>query len=102
MINFKTTETVHRLIGDLVVAFAANRDGIDRLTLAMDITACHLNGCPLDLEAMHDAVFPAHTEYADSVWHDIAGIHAHIDRDTGRLDHGFSPRFGLKTPPGGK
>lgn len=53
----------------------------------MDLTACHANGCPLDLEAM--LTWPHDFDLA----HDIHGIERHIDRDTGVLRDFFLPRF---------
>ena len=59
----------------------------DRRVHAMDLTACHLNGCPLKLGAMVDGDIA-------SVAHDIFGINQHLDRTTGQIDDAkFSPRF---------
>lgn len=55
----------------------------------MNIIACHLNGCPLDLQRLLDA---DDFNFAN----DISGIDRHIDRDTGRLLHHFLPRHALK------
>lgn len=56
-----------------------------RQALTMDLTACHANGCPIDLAKLLDA---------DDVTfgHDITGIQRHIDRRTGRLRRAFGPR----------
>jgi hypothetical protein len=57
----------------------------DRLSLAMDLTATHANGCPMDfakLLAADDFNFK----------HDIVGIVNHIDRRTGELTDHFFPR----------
>lgn len=54
--------------------------------LNMDITACHLNGNPIDLDALlaaDDANFG----------HDVFGIIRYIDRTNGKLTDCFSPRF---------
>lgn len=58
----------------------------DRLSVEMDITACHRNGCALDLArllAADDANFG----------HDVFGISRYIDRDTGQLTDHFLSRF---------
>lgn len=60
--------------------------GADVLSLTMDITACHCNGCPLDLTR-----FLAADDF--NFAHDFAGIHRHIDRTTGKLGDCFLPRF---------
>lgn len=56
------------------------------LTLLMDLTAVHANGCPLRLNDLLEA------PDADFV-HDVFGIISKIDRDTGRLTDCFLPRF---------
>jgi hypothetical protein len=59
---------------------------LNAMDLNMDITACHLNGNPLRLTDMlkdDDLNF----------MHDVHGIQRHIDRTTGKLKNGFSPRF---------
>lgn len=56
---------------------------------AMNITACHLNGNPLDLLrllAADDFNFA----------HDIFGIDRHIDRKTGKLPNCFSPQYSAR------
>ncbi|HAX18412.1 MAG TPA: hypothetical protein DCY00_07455 [Actinobacteria bacterium] len=61
---------------------------IDKLTLEMDISAAHSNGCRLDLEKLlkaPDADF----------FHDIVGICNNIDRNTGKLGNLFLPRCAL-------
>lgn len=64
------------------------RDPIDRLALDMDITAAHLNGCPLKLAELLEA--------RDSDFlHDIAGIARHLDRKTGKLTDCFVPRYAV-------
>lgn len=69
-----------------IVERADNRFEVeDKLSMTMDLTACHLNGCPLDLEklvAADDA----------TLIHDVWGITAYLDRTTGRLTKQFLPR----------
>lgn len=62
----------------------------DTLSVEMDITACHLNGCPLRLGALLEAE-------AASFAHDVGGIIANLDRETGRLRNHFQPRFARPT-----
>ena len=57
----------------------------DTMTLSMDLTACHRNGCPLKLAELEQA------DISDFV-HDVAGITQHIDRVTGELGGCFLPR----------
>lgn len=59
----------------------------DRLSLAMDLSAADgVNGNPrLDFEALM-------TADDDTFLHDIAGIYANLDRETGELGGRFTPR----------
>ena len=61
----------------------------DRMSLTMDITATHGNGCPLRLGELLEAD-------ALNFAHDIAGIRFHINRETGRLEGFFLPRFAAR------
>lgn len=86
-INFKATRKDYRTIQDIADR-AVRLTDLDRLTLEMDITAVHLNGCPLDLIAL--------LAFRDfDFLHDIYGIHNCIDRKTGKLQRCFSPRCSL-------
>jgi hypothetical protein len=62
------------------------RYGMDRLAITMDLTACHLNGCKLDLDGLLAA-----KEF--DLIHDVSGIMHHIDRKTGMLLDCFLPRY---------
>lgn len=55
----------------------------------MDLTATHLNGNPLDLDAML-------TGRKFDLIHDICGIMYNLDRHTGKLLNCFFPRFSKK------
>lgn len=88
-LNFKVTDSERTAIL-LIVSRAAKlcgfrNDTARKLNLQMDITACHCNGCPLDLDkllAANDTTF----------LHDIAGITVAINRSTGQLENCFVPR----------
>lgn len=57
-----------------------------RMDLVMDLSATHASGCPLKLDELLNA--------NDSDFgHDIHGIRRHINRETGRLEGCFLPRF---------
>lgn len=60
-------------------------DEFNRLDITMDITAAHLNGCPLKLEKLLKF-----DEFNFN--HDIFGIRNCIDRKTGKLTRNFLPR----------
>lgn len=59
---------------------------VDELDIQMDLEACHCNGCPLRLSEM---------EQADNfnLMHDVTGINVHLNRNTGKLERCFLPRF---------
>jgi hypothetical protein len=61
-------------------------DGYSILHAMMDVTACHLNACPLRLEELAEAD-------AFNFAHDILGINKHLNRDTGELMDCFLPRY---------
>lgn len=94
-INFKLSEIDSATIGliaDRALKMAkkhakgspmANRDKMD---WRMDITACHNMGCKLklrDLARADDFNFA----------HDVFGIARHLNRETGKLEDHFLPRF---------
>lgn len=60
-----------------------------RMTLVMDLAACHNHSCALDFERLAKAK-------GFDFNHDIAGIARHIDRTTGLLKDSFRPRFALR------
>ena len=73
-----------------IVVRAASLLGDDtigsRMDLSMDLTACHANGCLLDLDGL------LASDRFNFV-HDVAGIARHIDRGTGKLQNCFCPRY---------
>lgn len=86
MINFNASpEEFAKIIDISERATRAGWQGNHMSTL-MDLSACHLNGCPLDLDRMLEA-----DDF--NLMHDVAGIARHIDRNTGKLTRCFLPRF---------
>jgi hypothetical protein len=65
----------------------AQQLGVERscMHLMMDVQAAH-HACPMDLEALMQA---ANTDFL----HDVYGISANLNRETGELENGFLPRF---------
>jgi len=63
-----------------------------RTALDMDLTACVANGCRLDLARLLTA---DRFNFA----HDVCGIRAHINRETGKLEDNFLPRTHLVRKP---
>lgn len=89
MVSFEVTAEESKIITK--IAQRAVKDGkaagveVDFATMEMDLTACHANGCPLDLQKLLDAPY-------GTFGHDVYGIRKFIDRDTGTLTQCFLPR----------
>lgn len=87
-INWKITEEDNALVVAIVeraLEDSPDELDLDKLDLAMDLTACHLNGCPLRLKELLEA-----DEF--NFAHDVFGIRNHIDRTTGKLTGFFEPK----------
>jgi hypothetical protein len=89
-LSFKATSEEYALFSAIVERYAPiykqhTGENVDRMSLHMDLTACHANGTALDLQRLLDA------PQFDFV-HDVAGIQRHINRDTGKLENCFHPR----------
>ena len=88
MVNFTVNENERELIKKIVARFveATEWEG-EQLQLIMSVTACHANGCKLDLARMADC------ERTFDLVHDVSGIHFAISRYTGKIEGDFIPRF---------
>lgn len=88
-INFNASPEDAALIDKIVdraeAIYTRQSAPFDRLSVSMDITATHLNGCPLQLQKFLDA---DDFNFA----HDLVGIVNHMDRSTGQLIRCFLPR----------
>jgi hypothetical protein len=62
----------------------------EKISIMMDISACHANGNRLRLD---DLLTADDFNFA----HDVFGIERHMDRETGKLTDCFSPRFSART-----
>lgn len=90
ILNWKTTtedSSLIKEIAEMAVGLAAEH-GVEYkfMDAIMDITAVHLNDTALDLERMRGA-------RKEDLAHDIFGIRRHINRETGKLEDCFLPRF---------
>ena len=92
-VSFEATKEEHSLI--LKIAKRASeicaKHGVafDILDTQMDLAATHANGCPLDLARLLEA-----DDF--NLMHDVGGIYRHLNRDTGKLENHFLPRFALR------
>lgn len=92
--SFKTARHEFDLIQKIVdrsmgLSTARRYDQWTRMDMHMDLSAVHANGNPLrldDLLAADDFNFA----------HDILGIRRNLDRETGKLENFFSPRFSAR------
>lgn len=86
-LNWKISKEDASLIDAIVARAEALLPKFEsRRVLLMDITAVHLNGCPLQLRELLGAD-------TFNFSHDVTGISNHIDRNTGKLLDCFRPRF---------
>jgi hypothetical protein len=90
--KFTASRTEVLLIGKIIDRFEAitRRKVDDRMSLMMDLEACHSNGCSLDLISMHEAA----SDF--DLVHDVGGIRQHLDRETGQLRDFFMPRYAAR------
>lgn len=88
-INFTSTREDDILISKIAGRGHAINPLVRLVSIAMDVTAVHLNGCPLRLQDLLDS------KNSDFI-HDIAGIRDNINTLTGELDEGFFPKFAKK------
>lgn len=88
------TETERNLISQIakrgVELYSQNSIEADEIDVMMDLTACHLNGCPLDLEKLSQA-----DDF--NLIHDLIGINQNISHKTGKLKNCFLPRSAAKS-----
>lgn len=85
-------DLIHKIV-DRYMAMHTNKrsffGGIEppkKLKILMDVLACHCNGCKLNLEGLLKA-----RDFDFN--HDIHGIGKHINRETGKLENCFTPRY---------
>ncbi len=93
LINWAATDEESALIAKIAVravkSFKKAGIRIDKLDVQMDVAATHLNGNPLRLE---DFLNADDLNFA----HDICKIRRHLNRETGKLENHFLPRFTKK------
>lgn len=93
-ISFDVYKEDQVLIDRVVDRFIAQYDpGVMedyRTDIMMSITACHANGCPLDLEKLSISPCPV-------LCHDVWGIHQHLNHETGGLVGNFWPKTATRT-----
>lgn len=90
-ISFETTRVEFREISEIAdrslgLSKARINDPWTKQDIMMDLSAVHANGNPLRLEELRQA---DDFNFA----HDILGIRRHLNRETGKLEDGFRPRF---------
>lgn len=87
MIDWHVSKTENDLIVKIAQRVERDLQSPDnRMTIIMDLTACHANGCQLKLAELLDA---APFDFS----HDYYGIRLHINRTTGKLEGCFLPRY---------
>ncbi|WP_414462924.1 hypothetical protein [Hyphomicrobium sp. DY-1] len=93
MVRFDVSKREEKLVRRVVtraVALAADHgEKLDHLSTTMDLHATIANGCPLDLDRLLAAD-------NFNFLHDVFGISRHLDRETGKLQNHFRPRYAAK------
>ena len=83
-LNWNVSEDEGKLIARIAAKYAFVKSAADPDYrrhpghIIMDIAACHLNGCPLDLQALYNADGRAIVEDVDTIFY-------RINRDTGKM-----------------
>lgn len=86
MINWnKISRQEYTVITKIVNGAKKLRPNLDKTDLVMDISAAHLS-CPLKLKEFAKA-----DDF--NLMHDVIGIRQHLNRQTGKLEDCFLPRF---------
>ena len=92
MLNWHVSKSDQRLIQKIayraVDMFHAVDLQVTPAQMMMDVTAVHANGNRLKLE---DLLESDQANFA----HDIGGIYRNLDRETGKLQNCFVPRFSV-------
>ncbi len=91
MVNFDVTSSDRQLISKIAeraikTVFYTSYTGLE---VMMDVSAVHCNGNPLNLKELLKA---DDFNFA----HDILGIYKHLNRETGKLENFFRPRYSEK------
>ena len=81
-----TLDLIGKIADRAVNLYAQNDIRVERLNVLMDVITTHFGGCKIRLADLLDA---DDFNFA----HDIGGINRHLDRMTGRLTDGFTPRY---------
>lgn len=80
----------HRIMDRIMAIATAGGFEINRQALHQDLMTAHCNATPLRMWQL----FASET---GDFTHDVLGIALHIERTTGRMLNGFTPRFASKT-----
>ncbi|GAB0058083.1 hypothetical protein SIID45300_02425 [Candidatus Magnetaquicoccaceae bacterium FCR-1] len=91
MISFDVSKRDKKLIAKIAKRVKKICKPANERIIAMDLTATHANGCPLDLLGMLKA-------REVDLLHDVGNIHSSLDRNTGKLKDCFEPRYAEKIP----
>ncbi len=92
-VSFAVSRTEARLLSKIAERAVQLSDQLDLdvefLSIEMDLTACHCNGCPLELETL---LYAKDADFG----HDVFGIRRFLDRTSGELTRCFVPRYAAK------
>lgn len=80
---------ISQIIARALESFAPFSHYAAGMRLEFILTACHVNGCPLDLHKLLESD-------DESFWHDLDGINTHLHKQTGALGDYFVPRAAIR------
>ena len=85
VVSFEISDIDAALVSDILDRLETEYD-FNRESLEMDLTACHANGNPMDFDGL------LHADRFHFL-HDLWGIKRHLNRETGKLENCFLPRY---------
>ncbi len=88
MIKWGATKDEHNTIMQIVKRAYDHSPTFASMGMSMDIEATHCNGCKLKLDELADAPI-------SDLIHDVMGIEKNLNRETGKLENCFFPRYAV-------
>ena len=87
-VSFDVNRDDREIIGKIARRAVSINNSTLLIDYEMDVTAVHVNGCPLNLQGLLAAD-------KFNFIHDVFGIRHCLDRETGKLTDCFRPRFAV-------
>ena len=89
MIDWSKGTKTEIMLCSRIAKLAVNIAGFGKVSqLVMSLQACHTHGCALRLKELI-------TARPSDLMHDVFGIHSNINKNNGKLENCFVPRFAV-------